>query len=75
MENQRIVISPKIMAGKPTIKGTRIPVDLIINLLSQGFSTQEILEEYPQLKKVDIKAALAYAARVTKGEDVFLVKE
>ena len=58
----RIEINPKVMAGKPVIKGTRIPVELILRVLSQGISAEEILEEYPHLTKEDIRAALAYAA-------------
>ena len=56
--NSRIVINPAIMTGKPIIRGTRIPVDLIVRLVAQGISVKEILEDYPQLKKEDIKAAL-----------------
>ena len=55
--NQRIIADPKIMAGKPVIKGTRIPVDTIIRLLAQGVTEEEILEDYPNLKKDDIRAA------------------
>lgn len=57
-EEERITINPKVMVGKPVIRGTRIPVDAIIKRLAQGMSTQEILEEYPNLKEEDIKAAL-----------------
>jgi len=44
----RIEINPKVMVGKPVIKGTRIPVELILKMLSQGISTEEILKEYPE---------------------------
>lgn len=57
-EEERIIINPKVMVGKPVIKGTRIPVDAIIKRLAQGMSTQEILEEYPNLKEEDVRAAL-----------------
>lgn len=67
---ERIEINPKVMVGKPIIKGTRIPVDLILKMLSQGISTEEILEEYPHLTKEDIQAALAYAAEVLETEEV-----
>ena len=66
----RIEINPKVMIGKPVIKGTRIPVDLILKMLSQGIVTEEILEEYPHLTKEDIQAALAYAAESLKMEEV-----
>ena len=59
------------MVGKPVIKGTRIPVDTIIRLLAQGISQDEILEDYPNLKKENISAALSYVADVIEGEDVF----
>jgi uncharacterized protein (DUF433 family) len=58
------------MVGKPVIKGTRIPVDAIIKRLAGGMSLREILEEYPNLKEEDVKAALEYAARVLAGEEV-----
>ena len=66
----RIVVNPKVMVGKPVIKGTRIPVDAIIKRLAGGMSLREILEEYPNLKGEDVKAALEYAARVLAGEEV-----
>lgn len=67
---ERVEINPKVMVGKPVIKGTRIPVDLILKMLSQGISTEEILEEYPHLTKEDIQAALAYAALALEEEEV-----
>ena len=69
--NERIVVNPEIMVGKPVIKGTRIPVDTILRLLAQGMSQREILEDYPQLKKEDIRAALEYGAAIVEGEEVF----
>ncbi len=59
----RIIIDPGIMVGKPVIKGTRITVNLIIHLLANGVTETEVLEEYPDLKKEDIKAALLYASK------------
>jgi uncharacterized protein (DUF433 family) len=61
MNNERITIDPQIMAGKPVIKGTRITVDLILRLLAQGTTNEEILKNYPHLKKEDILAAMNYA--------------
>jgi uncharacterized protein (DUF433 family) len=55
---ERIVIDPGIMVGKPVIRGTRIPVELIVQMLGQGISEEEILEEYPRLHAEDIRAAL-----------------
>ncbi len=66
----RIVVDPKVMVGKPIIKGTRIPVDMILRQLAQGTTIDEMLEDYPQLTKEDIKAALAYCADVIVGESV-----
>lgn len=67
----RISVDPEVMAGKPVIRGTRIPVELIVRMLAQGISEREILREYPRLQPEDIRAALAYAARVLAHEDVF----
>jgi len=66
---QRIVIDPEILAGKPVIKGTRIPVYLIIELLGNGLSEKEVLRQYPTLKKEDIKAALLYASKCIENEE------
>ncbi len=68
---ERITVDPKVMVGKPVICGTRIPVALILRMLGQGIPTEEILREYPRLERVDIEAAIAYAARVVEHEDVF----
>ena len=57
-QNGRITIDPKIMVGKPVIKGTRIPVYVVLNLLNEGCSFKEIIEGYPDLTKQDILAAL-----------------
>lgn len=67
--SKRIVIDPDILVGKPVIKGTRIPVYLIIELLGNGLSKKEILRQYPTLKKEDIKAALLYASRCIENEE------
>ena len=68
---ERIVVDPRVMAGKPIIRGTRVPVELIVRMLSQGISESEILDEYPRLQLDDVRAALAYAAKVLADEDVF----
>ena len=69
---QRISIDPKIMVGKPVIRGTRIPVELIVRMLAQGLPESDILREYPHLQPEDIRAALAYAAELLTNEDIFL---
>ena len=66
----RIGINPKIMVGKPVIKGTRIPAELILKMLSQGMSVEEILQEYPHLTREDIQACLAYAAQALEVEEI-----
>jgi len=58
------------MVGKPVIAGSRIPVELIVKMLSQGVLEQEILDEYPKLQLEDIRAALAYAARALALEEI-----
>ncbi len=68
---ERISIDAKVMAGKPVIRGTRIPVETIVRMLAQGIAEADILREYPRLQPDDIRAALAYAARVLAQEDVF----
>ncbi|MCE5230374.1 DUF433 domain-containing protein [bacterium] len=62
----RISIDPRICFGKPCIRGTRIWVSLIVDNLAEGISEAEILKAYPQLTADDIRAALAYAAEMTR---------
>ena len=59
----RIVVNPKVMLGKPVLKGTRITVELVLRLLAQGLSPEKILKDYPQLTKDDIPAVLLYAVK------------
>ena len=66
--NGRITTDPKVLVGKPVIRGTRIPVYLILELLAAGSDRKEILENYPQLKDEDITAAIEYASEVLRGE-------
>ena len=68
--SDRIVVDPEIMVGKPIIKGTRIPVDLIIRQLAQSIKVKDILADYPQLSEEDVKAALLYSAEVISGETI-----
>ncbi len=62
----RIEINPNICFGKPCIKGTRIWVSLILDLLASGYDTKKILEEYPQITEEDIRACIAYGAEIAR---------
>ena len=64
----RIVIDPDVMVGKPVIKGARIPVYLLVEFVANGMTEKEIIHEYPQLRKEDIKAALLYASKCLERE-------
>ncbi|MEB3121577.1 MAG: DUF433 domain-containing protein [Snowella sp.] len=67
----RITFDPDILAGKPIIRGMRISVAMILELLSKGASMQEILEDYPDLEVADIQAALHYAYCLVANEEIF----
>ena len=66
----RIEINAGVMQGKPVIRGTRIPVELLLHKLAEGASNEEILDAYPRLVTDDIRAALAYAADAIAHETV-----
>lgn len=68
----RIEINADIMLGKPVIKGTRIPVELLIRKLSEGATIEDLLDAYPRLVIADIQAALAYAAATLAHETIIL---
>lgn len=67
----RIVVDPAVMTGKPVIKGTRLAVEFILDLLAEGWSYEEIERNYPSLTSEDIQAALHYAAEALKRERVY----
>ena len=67
----RIIIDQKILMDKPIIKGTRISVEFVLELLANGWGYDKILKNYPQLKKGDILAALEYSAETLKQEKVY----
>ena len=69
----RIIIDPEVLSGKPVIKGTRIPIYLIIELLANGMTEKKILLQYPTLKKEDIKAALVYASKCLENEETIVI--
>lgn len=64
---------PDILLGKPVVKGTRLSVDFILRLFSNGWSEEQILENYPQLKSESLKAVFAYAADVLSEETVYMM--
>lgn len=70
---QRITTNPKIMVGKPIVRGTRITVELVLRKLAQRLSITDILHEYPQLTEADVQAAIDYAAMVIHNEAIFSV--
>jgi uncharacterized protein (DUF433 family) len=69
---ERISIDPRVCFGKPTVRGTRIWVSLILDLLAGGMTMGELLEEYPQLTTEDIRAAIAYGAEMSRDRYVVL---
>jgi len=69
---ERIEVNPAIMLGKPVIRGTRIPVDLIIRKLGEGATEADLLDGYPRLTREDVQAALAYAADSLAHETIVL---
>jgi uncharacterized protein (DUF433 family) len=68
MPDERIEINPKIMLGKPVIRGTRVPVELIVRKFSEGAGEDDLLGSYPHLRRDDVRAALAYAADAVSHE-------
>jgi uncharacterized protein (DUF433 family) len=68
---ERIVIDPEILVGKPVVRGTRLSVEFIIDLMAQGWPETEILRNYPGLGEEDIHACLAYASAILRAEKVY----
>ncbi len=68
----RIEINPDVMVGKPVIRGTRVPVELILRKLGEGAKESDLLDAYPRLTPADIQAALAYAANALAHETILL---
>lgn len=66
----RIEVNPRVMLGKPVIRGTRIPVELILRKLSEGASEAALVDAYPRLTREDIFAAMRYAADTVAHEDI-----
>ena len=70
---EHIVVDPKVLVGKPTIKGTRIAVEFVVDLLARGWTVEEILKEYDHLTREDIRACLAYASELLRTERIYLI--
>lgn len=71
--HDRITVDPNVLVGKPIIKGTRISVEFVVDLLGRGWTTDQILGEYDHLTPADLQACLAYASDVLKSERVYLL--
>lgn len=69
----RIEVNPDVMLGKPVVRGTRIPVELILRKLSEGASEADLLDAYPRLTREDIQAAMRYAADTLAHEEVVFI--
>jgi uncharacterized protein (DUF433 family) len=67
----RITLDSKVLVGKPVIKGTRLAVEFIVDLLAQGWAESEILRNYPGITHEDISACLKYATSVLKAEKIY----
>ena len=67
----RITLDPKVLLGKPVVRGTRISVDFVLDLLARGWSEAEICAQYPGLERDDILACCGYAAALLRGEKVY----
>jgi uncharacterized protein (DUF433 family) len=68
---ERIVVDPKVLVGKPLILGTRLSVEFILDLLANDWTIEQVLSEYPQLEREDVMAVLKYAAEMAKEEMVY----
>lgn len=69
----RITVHPDVMVGKPTIRGMRITVEQILKAMANGVPTDQLLDEYPELEKEDIRAVLLYASQLVDEERVYAV--
>ncbi len=69
---ERIEVNPKVMLGKPVIRGTRVPVELVLRKLGEGATDEELLDAYPQLTREDLLAAIRYAADAVGHEETVL---
>jgi len=70
----RIAVDPRILVGKPVVKGTRIAVEMVVDLLAAGWTHQQIRDSYPTLTEEDLRACLAYASEVLHSEKVYPIE-
>lgn len=69
--HDRIETNPEVLSGKPVVKGTRLAVEFIVELLAQGWTMEDILDQYPALTRDDVQACLHYATDTLKSERVY----
>lgn len=72
---ERIIVDSEILTGKPVVKGTRIAVEFVIDLLGRGWTVEQVLGEYDHLGLQDIQACLAYASDILKSERIYALPE
>jgi uncharacterized protein (DUF433 family) len=75
MTTNRIEINPRVMMGKPVIRGTRIPVELLLRKISEGATEDDLLAAYPRLVREDLRAAVAYAADLLAHEEIIFLPQ
>ena len=68
---ERIAVDPQVLVGKPVIRGTRIAVELVVDLLARGYTKEQILEQYVHITDADIQACLGYASETLRSERVY----
>jgi uncharacterized protein (DUF433 family) len=71
MADERVILDPAVLAGKPVVRGTRLSVEFIIGLMADGWSEADILANYPALSRDDLRACLAYARDLVQSERAY----
>jgi len=72
---ERIVVNPDVLAGKPIVKGTRLSIEFLLGLLANGWTTDKILENYPQLSPSDLQAVFSFAQTCLQDEEYVMIKK
>jgi len=70
-----VIVDPKVLVGKPVIRGTRISVELLMDRLADGWSMEQILESYPRVTREDVLAAIAFVTEVFREEDYIAIQK